>query len=380
MTVNVSIFFKRLNSYLEFYSEFDSLIRITTLSACNSSREILVNLTLTTRRLELKHTWTIARGSSDFKEYNYVTLEHEGVIGAGEAAHNVRYGESLESIRRFLEACRPLLRETDPWQFHEVSARIHAFAEGQCAAKAALDIALLDWIAKKLGVPLYRFLGLNREQTPRTSYSIGLDAPEAVQEKIRAASAFPILKIKLGGGHDEEIMRAVRETTAATLRVDANEGWKEREQALEKISWLAQMGVEFVEQPMPAGRLDDVAWLRERSPLPLVADEDVRTVKDVPRLAQAYHGINIKVMKAGGLQESLRMIHLARGLGLKIMLGCMIESALGITAAAHLSPLADWADLDGNLLLKHDPYRGVQVREGKLFLPEKPGLGVEAAE
>ncbi len=338
-----------------------------------------MKLTLTTRRLELKHTWTIARGSADYKEYNYVALEHEGVIGHGEAAHNVRYGESLDRIRKFLEDSRPLLRHADPWQFHDLSARLHGWAEGQYAAKAALDIALMDWITKKLNLPLYRFLGLDREKTPRTSFSIGIDKPKVMQEKIRAAEEFPILKIKLGGENDEEIMRAVRAVTNATLRVDANEGWKDREQALDKISWLAQMGVEFVEQPLPAERLADVAWLRERSPLPLVADEDVRTVKDIPQLAQAYDGINIKIMKAGGLQESLRMIHLARSLGLKVMLGCMVESSLGITAAAHLTPLVDWADLDGNLLIKHDPYRGVKVQAGKLLLPEGPGLGVEAA-
>lgn len=337
-----------------------------------------MNLAITTRRLALKHTWTIARGTTDYKEYNYLTLEHEGVLGFGEAAHNVRYNESLESIRQFLEDCRPFLRAADPWQFHELSAHIHASAEGQYAAKAALDIALMDWITKKLDVPLYRFLGLDRNKMPLTSYSIGIDAPEIMQEKIRAASEFPIFKIKLGSANDEAMMRAVRSATNATLRVDANEGWKDRNEALEKISWLAQMGVEFVEQPMPAGRLEDVAWLRERSPLPLVADEDVRTVQDIPQLARVYDGINIKVMKAGGLQESLRMIHLARSLGLKIMLGCMIESALGITAAAHLAPLVDWADLDGNLLLKDDPYRGVQTRGGKMFLPEAAGLGVEA--
>ncbi len=337
-----------------------------------------MKLTITTRRLALKHTWTIARGSTDYKEYNYLTLEHEGVIGMGEAAHNVRYGESLASIRAFLEARRALLQNADPWQFHELGTHIHASAEGQYAAKAALDIALMDWITKKLGVPLYRFLGLDRNKMPLTSYSIGIDQPEIMQEKIRVAAEFPIFKIKLGSANDETMMRAVRSATNATLRVDANEGWKERSEALEKISWLAQMGVEFVEQPMPAGRLADVAWLRERSPLPLVADEDVRTVQDIPQLAQAYDGINIKVMKAGGLQESLRMIYLARSLGLKIMLGCMIESSLGITAAAHLAPLVDWADLDGNLLLKEDPYRGVRTSSGQLFLPDTPGLGVEA--
>lgn len=339
-----------------------------------------MKLTISARRLELKHTWTISRGSADHKEYNYVVLEHEGVRGCGEAAHNVRYGESLESIRAFLERSRALLQNVDPWQFYELGLAVHRLDAKQNAAKAALDIALMDWITKRLDLPLYRFLGLNRERTPATSYSIGIDTPEIMQEKIRAANDFPILKIKLGGENDEAIMRAVREATNCTLRVDANEGWKDRQQALDKILWLERMGVEFVEQPLPAGRLDDVAWLRERSPLPLVADEDVRTVEDIPQLARAYDGINIKIMKAGGLQEGLRMIQLARSLGLKIMLGCMIESSLGITAAAHLSPLVDWADLDGNLLIKNDPFRGVKTEAGRLILPEGAGLGVEEVE
>jgi len=346
-------------------------------SACNFQAKM--KLTITTRRLELKHTWTIARGSADFKEYNYVALEHEGVTGHGEAAHNVRYGESLESIRAFLEASAQFLQPADPWNFYDLSKKIHAFGEGQYAAKAALDMALLDWVAQKLGVPLYRFWGLDQDKTPVTSYSIGIDRPEIMQEKIRGAADFPILKIKLGGENDEAIMHAVREATDRIVRVDANEGWKDRQLALEKIYWLKELEVEFVEQPMPAGRLDEVAWLRAHSPLPLIADEDVRTVKDIPGLVQAYDGINLKIMKAGGLQESLRMIHVARAHDLKIMLGCMIESALGITAAAHLSPLADWADLDGNLLIKNDPYRGATVAQGRLLLPEGPGLGVIAS-
>jgi L-alanine-DL-glutamate epimerase-like enolase superfamily enzyme len=338
-----------------------------------------MDLTITTRRLELKHTWTIARGSADFKEYNYVALEHEGVIGYGEAAHNVRYGESLESIRSFLEASKELLREADPRHFYDLSRKIHAFGEGQYAAKAALDMALMDWVTKKLALPLHRFWGLDENKTPITSYSIGLDRPEIMQKKILGAADFPIIKIKLGGDNDEAVMRAVREVTAGVVRVDANEGWRDRQQALEKMQWLKELDVEFVEQPLPANRLDDVAWLRERSPLPLVADEDVRTMKDIPALARAYHGINIKIMKAGGLQESLRMIHAARAHGLKIMLGCMVESSLGITAAAHLSPLVDWADLDGNLLIKNDPYRGATVVRGRLILPDTPGLGVVEA-
>lgn len=336
-----------------------------------------MRMTLKTYRLELKHTWTIARGSTDFKEYNFVELEAEGIIGIGEAAHNVRYGESLESIREFLLELDPLLERINYKQFYDLGRSILNFQEGQNAAKAALDIALLDWITKRLKVSLYEYWGLNKSKTPVTSYSIGIDKPEIMQEKIRAAAEFPILKIKLGSDNDEAIMSAVRAATNRVVRVDANEGWKDRQEALEKIQWLAKMNVEFVEQPLPAHHLDDVAWLRERSPLPLVADEDVMTANDLPALARAYHGINIKIMKSGGLQEAMRMIHVARALGLKIMLGCMIESSLGITAAAHLSPLVDWADLDGNLLIKNDPYRGVRVEQGRLILPEGPGLGVE---
>ena len=335
-----------------------------------------MNLTITTRRLELKHTWTIARGSADFKEYHYVALEHEGVIGHGEAAHNVRYGESLESIGAFLEASKAWLRSANPWHFHDLFRALNDLGEGQYAAKAALDMAMMDWITKKMAMPLHRFWGLDENKTPITSYSIGLDRPELMQQKIREAPNLPFLKIKLGSENDEAVMHAVREATNRTLRVDANEGWKDRQLALKKIQWLKELNVEFVEQPMPAQRLDDVAWLRARSPLPLVADEDVRTVKDIPALAQAYDGINIKIMKAGGVQEARRMIHVARAHGLKIMLGCMVESSLGITAAAHLSPLVDWADLDGNLLIKNDPYRGATVANGRLILPDTPGLGV----
>ena len=337
-----------------------------------------MKLHITSQRLELKHTWRISRSASDAKEIHFIELEADGTIGRGEAAHNVRYDESIESIRAFLETARPLLEQADPWQFEAVSRAVHRLQPGQNAAKAAIDIALLDWVTRKLGVPLYRYWGLEASQTPVTSYSIGIDTPEVMQQKIREAEDFPILKIKLGGDQDESTMQTLRAVTDRTVRVDANEGWTDRQQALEKIHWLAELNVEFVEQPLPAGRLQDVAWLRERSPLPLVADEDVKIASDVPKLAAAYDGINIKVMKSGGLQEALRMIHIARAVGLKIMLGCMLETALGITAAAHLSPLVDWADLDGNLLLKNDPFAGVEVAEGKLVLPEKPGIGVVA--
>ncbi|KAA3656920.1 MAG: dipeptide epimerase [Calditrichaeota bacterium] len=336
-----------------------------------------MKLKITTRTLELKHTWTISRGSSDSKTYNFIELEDEGVVGLGEAAHNIRYDESLESIHDFLQEAAALLKDANPAAFFELGLAVNQLGMGQQAAKAAIDIALMDWNAKKLGVPLHRILGLQSNKTPLTSYSIGIDKLEIMQQKIIEARDYPILKIKLGGDDDEAIMHAVREVTNKIIRVDANEGWVDRNEALEKIKWLARMGVEFVEQPMPANRLDDIAWLRQHSPLPLVADEDVKTARDIPALAMAYDGINIKIMKSGGLQEAWRMILLARSLGLKIMLGCMVESSLGISAAAQLSPLVDWADLDGNLLIRNDPFQGASVKAGKIILPNATGVGVQ---
>ncbi len=336
-----------------------------------------MKLKISSKKLELKHTWIIARGSADFKEYNYIEIEDAGTTGLGEAAHNGRYGESLGSVRAFLEQARPVLNDANPAEFYNLGFEIAQLAPGQQAAKAAIDMALIDWNAKKMGVPYYRWLGLCVQQTPVTSFSIGIDKIEVMQQKILEADSYPILKIKLGTSDDEEIMRAVREITDKTIRVDANEGWTDRHEALEKIEWLAGLGVEFVEQPMPADHLDETAWLRQRSPLPLIADEDVKTANDIPALAHAYDGINIKIMKSGGLQEAWRMIQLARSLNLKIMLGCMVESALGITAAAHLSPLVNWADLDGNLLIKNDPFHGMVVKKGKITLPNATGLGVQ---
>jgi L-alanine-DL-glutamate epimerase-like enolase superfamily enzyme len=253
---------------------------------------------------------------------------------------------------------------------------IKEISAGQSAAKAALDIAIMDWIAKKQNMPLYQYLGLNKEKVPLTTFSIGIDTPEVIRQKVKEAEPFPILKIKVGRENDREIIAAVRSVTDKPLRVDANEGWKNKEEALEKIKWLKNEGVEFIEQPMPAAMYDDIRWLRDRVDIPIIADEAVRTAADIPMLAGAYDGINIKLMKSAGLQEALRMIAMARSLGLKIMLGCMIESSLAIAAAAQISPLVDWLDLDGNLLISNDPIKGHPVVDGKIILNDKPGLGV----
>jgi L-alanine-DL-glutamate epimerase-like enolase superfamily enzyme len=329
------------------------------------------------RELNLIHPWTLARGSSTAKRYAYVTLTHEGVGGRGEAAHNVRYGESLELVREVLGRFEARIAAADPWKYQSLLAELGGLA-GHCrSALAAVDVALFDWMGQRTGRPLYQLFGLDPDALPLTSVSIGIGSRDEVIRKVLEAEAHPILKIKLGGDNDEEIMEAIRSVTTKVIRVDANEGWKTPELALEKIQWLAGLGVELVEQPLRAGRLEEMRWLKERSPLPLVADEDVHTAADLPRLASAFHGINLKLMKAGGILEAVRTIHTARALGMRIMIGCMIESSLGITAAAHLGALADWLDLDGNLLIRDDPFLGAVTANGRITLPSGRGLGVE---
>ena len=328
------------------------------------------------KRLMLRHTWSISRNSSDFKDNVFVRLERDGVVGWGEAAPNVRYGQTAEQTAAALEKVRPLVEAGD-WLAY-VSLREQwerAMPEPSCA-QAALDIAVLDWVSKRLNVPLYRLFGLEAGKAPVTTFSIGIDTPEVVRQKVEEAKDFPVLKIKVGRENDGEILAAVREVTDKPLRVDANEGWHDKEQALEKIRWLQRLGVELIEQPLPAAMIEETAWLRERVDIPIIADEAVQRAGDIPRLAGAYDGINVKLVKAGGIQEAVRMIHVARALGLKVMLGCMIESSVAVSAAAHLSPLVDYADLDGNLLISNDPFVGVAVERGKLILNDRPGLGV----
>ena len=329
-----------------------------------------------TKRLFLEHTWTISRNSSDYKDNVFVKIEKDGIAGYGEAGPNVRYGEDAEKTTNRIMGIKDMVEQYNLWHFVDLKNEIFQSITDQNCARCALDIAIMDWIGKSLGVPLYKLWGLDKSKTPLTSYSIGIDTPEVVKQKVIEAEKYPILKIKVGRDNDAEIMDAVRSVTDKPVRVDANEGWKTKEIALEKIKWLKTMGVEFIEQPMPADMIEETKWLRERVEMPIVADEAVKTASDIPKLAAAYDGINIKLMKAGGVQEAMRMIQLAKAMNMKIMLGCMIESSIGITAAAHLTPLVDWADLDGNLLIKNDPFKGVRVEKGKLILNDEPGLGI----
>jgi len=334
-------------------------------------------LRFTPHTLELRHAFTIATATRISTPAMLVEVEHEGITGYGEAAMPPYLGESQASASAFL-ACVNLGRIADPYRLEEVLPAIDALAPGNTAAKAAVDIALHDWIGKKLGAPWHRIWGLDPAKAPVTSFTIGIDTPEVVRQKTREAAPYKIIKVKLGRdpATDRGLIDAIRDVTDRPITVDANQGWPDRADALRMIEWLATRGVLFIEQPMPKENPDDTAWLRERSPLPLIADESVQRLPDVRRALGVFDGINIKLMKCTGLREAHKMITLARALGLKVMLGCMTETSCAISAAAQLSPLVDWADLDGALLIKNDLFAGTTIVDGKITLNDLPGIGV----
>jgi L-alanine-DL-glutamate epimerase-like enolase superfamily enzyme len=325
--------------------------------------------------LRLRHVWTIARGSSTLKRNVLVRLSHGGIEGIGEAAPSARFREDRETVIAGLGRIAPLLGD-DPDRYEALIDRLAEVLPGHPAARAAVDIALHDRAARKAGVPLHRLLGADPRKAPPTSFSIGIDRVPEMQERAREAAAFPILKIKVGPTDVRAILEGIRRVTDRPLYVDANEGWTDPEQAIEMIALLEDMGVVLVEQPLPAADLDGAKRVRDRVDLPIFADEACMTAEDLPRLAAAFDGVNVKLQKSGGLRMARRTIERARDLGMRVMIGCMIETSIGITAAAHLAPLADHADLDGNLLIADDPFRGVTVRDGRLVLPDRPGLGV----
>jgi L-Ala-D/L-Glu epimerase len=237
----------------------------------------------------------------------------------------------------------------------------------------------MDWVGQKLGIPIYSMFGLDPKDAPATTFSIGIDTPEITRQKTLEAADYPILKVKVGLATDEPTIEAVRSVTKKPLRVDANEGWKDKEEAVRKINWLEKMGVEFIEQPLPAEMLEEARWVRSKVHIPVIADEACQRATDIPKLKESFDGVNVKLDKSGGILEAYRMLEIAKALGMKTMLGCMISSSVSVTAAAHLSPLVDWADLDGNLLISNDPFHGVRVEHGKLVLPKSPGLGLTKA-
>jgi L-Ala-D/L-Glu epimerase len=329
--------------------------------------------------LHTKHPFIIARGgSSEYRVVRVTVTDDDGQTGWGEAAPSKHYGETADTVASVLPVLAPLLREADGWSLEALEQAMAKAIRFNASARAAVSAALHDLAGKRLGIPLHRMWGLDPADSPPTSFTIAIAPDEAtLRERVREATGYPVLKIKLGSSWDERIVRIIREMEPGkALRVDANAAWTPKH-ALAMIPILAELGVEFVEQPLPAHDVEGLRFVRERSTLPIIADESCLVAADIPRLAGAVDGINIKLAKCGGLREALRMIATARAHDMSVMCGCMVESSLGITAAAQLAPLLDYADLDGAELVENDPYVGARIEGGEIELPRGPGLGVE---
>ena len=331
--------------------------------------------------LKLKHVFTVATYSRSTTPDVQVELEYDGLVGYGEASMPPYLQKELgtvESVMAFLRKVQEGIgRFDDPFQLEDILAYIDGLSEGNAAAKAAVDIALHDLVGKLLQAPWYRIWGLDKAKAPSTTFTIGIDTPEVVRQKTKeCADQFNILKVKLGSDHDKQLIETIRSVTQLPIAVDANQGWNDRQQALDMIHWLKEQGIVMVEQPMPKERLDDIAWITQHSPLPIFADESVQRLKDIPALKGAFSGINIKLMKCTGMREAWKMVTLARALDMKVMVGCMTETSCAISAAAQFSPAVDFADLDGSLLIANDRFKGMEVVKGKITLPDRPGIGV----
>ncbi len=325
--------------------------------------------------LELKHTFTVATASRKTTPVMMVEIEYDGVIGYGEASMPPYLGESHQTATEFLSKVN-LEQFPDPFKTEEILSYVDSIAPGNPAAKASIDIALHDLLGKLMNQPWYKIWGLNPENTPYTSFTIGIDKPDVVRQKVKEAEQYKILKVKLGLDNDKEMIETIRSVTDKPIRCDVNQGWKDKEYALKMIEWLATKGVEFIEQPMPKDWYDEHAWLRERSPIPVIGDESVQRLPDVKKAYGVYDGINVKLMKSTGMREAYKMILLAKSLGMKVMLGCMTETSCAISAAAQLSPMVDWADLDGAELISNDLFEGTKIIDGKVTLTNLPGIGV----
>ena len=334
-----------------------------------------LKLTFQPYELQLRHTFTVASYSRKTTPGVQVRIDYEGFTGFGEASMPPYLGQSTETVCNFLSKVN-LSQFSDPFQMDTILAYVDSLSPGDGAAKAAIDIALHDLTGKLLGQPWWRLWGLDPSKTPDTTFTIGIDTPDVVREKTReCADRFNILKVKVGLDNDKEMIRTIREITDLPLAVDANQGWKDREQALDDIFWLKENGIVMVEQPMAKERIDDNAWITERSPLPIFADEAIQRLADIPAIKGAYHGINIKLMKCTGMREGWKMVNYAKAEGMRVMLGCMTETSCAVSAAAQLSPAVDFADLDGNLLITNDLYDGMKVVDGKITLNDRPGIG-----
>ncbi len=305
-----------------------------------------------------------------------VELEYENIVGYGEASMPPYLGETQETAAKFLSGIN-LEQFKNPFELETILSYVDAAAPGNQAAKAAIDIAFHDLIGKLLNKSWVDIWGYNRENTPFTSFTIGIDTPEIVEAKVKEAAEYKILKIKLGSELDKEIVETIIKVTDRPLIGDVNQGWNDKHYAIEMIEWCAENGFKLIEQPMPKEQLDDIAWLTERSSIPIFADESVQRLSDIVKINGAFDGINVKLMKSTGLREAKKMLELAKNLGLRLMLGCMTETSCAISAASHLAPLVEWADLDGALLIENDKFSGTTIQNGKIVIQDKPGIGVK---
>ena len=329
--------------------------------------------------LTLRHAFSTSRSTQHIAENVLLEIRDGDLVGRGEAAPIKFYNQTQASCIRSLNAMGKRIANRDPFDLETILTDLRARFPNEPSAIAAVDIALHDLIGKKLNLPLWKWWGLNPQKTPQTSFTIGIDSMEKVVAKVAEAQKYPVLKIKLGVANDMEILKEVRKLVPKKiLRVDANCGWSVKDSIL-KAKTLEKLGVEFLEQPIPAGNNAALRMIKNAIGVPLMTDESSLVPSDVPALASCVDGINIKLVKCGGLREALKMIHIARSCGLKIMLGCMIESSVLIGAAAQLAPLADYADLDGNVLIADDPFDSVALdKKAKLILNSRPGIGCEA--
>lgn len=339
-----------------------------------TSRGGRLNLSYRPYELTLRHAFNLAKSSRTTTPDVLVQLEYDGIIGYGEASMPPYLGESIKSVCKFLSKV-DLSQFSDPFRMEEILEYVDNIAPDNRAAKASIDIALHDLLGKIMGQPWYKIWGLSPEKAPNTSFTIGIDTAEVVRQKVDEAAPYKVLKVKMGLDNDKELVEIIRSKTDRPICVDANQGWTNKEKALEMCEWLAERNCLFVEQPFPKEMVDETLWLRERSPLPLIADEFLQRLSDVARAREAYDGINIKLMKSTGMHEAYKMAVLARGFGMRVMLGCMTETSCAISAAAQLAPMVDWADLDGNLLISNDCFDGMKIVDGKVTLTDKPGIG-----
>ena len=326
---------------------------------------------------QMRHVFTIANSSRTTTPIVLTEIEWDGVVGYGEAALPPYLGETQNSVIDFLKKV-DLSRFSSPFQIQDIMAYVDAIAINNTAAKAAVDIALHDIMGKIMGQPWWKIWGFNPDTTPNTSFTVGLDSEEVVKEKTREASPYKVIKVKLGRDEktDKMMVNTIRSVTDTIICVDANQGWKDKHYALDMINWLNERNVNMIEQPMPKLLLDEAAWVTENSPLPVIADEACQRLTDIPKLKGAYHGVNIKLMKCTGMREAREMVSLAKSLHMRLMIGCMTETSCAISAAAQLAPETEWADLDGNLLISNDIFKGMLIVDGKITLNDQPGIGI----